>query len=158
MPPTITLRDVIDSDLEIFFENEQDPTANHMAAFTRKDPSDRAAFDAHRAKINADPTVLNKTIMVDGQVVGSVAKFEMYGDTEVTYWISKDYWGKGIVTQALAQFLNIVTVRPIFGRAAKDNLGSIRVLEKCGFKITGHDKGFANARGEEIEEVVMTLE
>jgi RimJ/RimL family protein N-acetyltransferase len=156
--PNISLRDIIDSDLQVFFENEQDPTANHMAAFTRKDPSDRTAFDAHWAKIRANPTVLNKTILVDGQVAGSVAKYEMEGDAEVTYWIGKDYWGKGVATEALRQFLEIFTARPLHGRAARDNAGSIRVMEKCGFKIIGTDKGFANARGEEIEEVVLILE
>jgi RimJ/RimL family protein N-acetyltransferase len=156
--PNISLRDIIVSDLDVFFDNEQDPTANHMAAFTRKNPSDRAAFDAHWAKIRANPTVINKTILVDGQVAGSVAKFEMEGDAEVTYWIGKTYWGKGVATEALRQLLKIFTARPVHGRAAKDNLGSIRVLEKCGFKIIGEDKGFANARGEEIEEVILVLE
>jgi len=40
---------------------------------------------------------------------------------------------------------------------AKDNIASVRVLEKCGFVISGYDQGFANARGEEIEEVIMIL-
>ena len=47
--------------------------------------------------------------------------------------------------------------RPIYGRAAKDNVASIRVMENCGFRISGYDKGFANARGEEIEEAILEL-
>jgi L-amino acid N-acyltransferase YncA len=41
--------------------------------------------------------------------------------------------------------------------AAKDNVASLRVLEKCGFTVVGYEKGFANARGEEIEEVILEL-
>jgi RimJ/RimL family protein N-acetyltransferase len=47
--------------------------------------------------------------------------------------------------------------RPIYARVAKDNVASLRVLEKCGFTITGQAKGFANARGEEIEEWILEL-
>lgn len=126
-----------------------------MAAFTSKDPSDRAAFDAHWQRIMADKQVTNRTILVDGRVAGHVASFVMFGDLEVTYWIDRAYWGQGIATRALAEFLeNVQKKRPIFGRAAKDNLGSRRVLEKCGFKYIGEEKGFANARGREILEVI----
>ena len=65
--------------------------------------------------------------------------------------------GEGCRPQALSQLLAQVQTRPIYARAAKDNVASIRVLEKCGFTITGGDKGFANARGKEIEEFILTL-
>jgi len=59
--------------------------------------------------------------------------------------------------EALGLFLNEVLVRPLYARAAKDNTTSIRILNKCGFKLIGHERGFANARGIEIEEVVLEL-
>jgi RimJ/RimL family protein N-acetyltransferase len=155
---SITLRDVIKSDLPVFFEHESDPDAVYMAAFTAKDPSDRDAFNAHWKRILADPTVIIRTILVDGQVAGSVLSYVDEGKPEVSYWIGKEYWGRGIATRTLAEFLEHCNkVRPIYARAAKDNLGSLRVLEKCGFIVTGEDKGFANARGAEIEELVLTL-
>jgi RimJ/RimL family protein N-acetyltransferase len=158
MTNTITLRDVIETDLPVFFEHESDPDAVYMAAFTAKDPSDRDAFNAHWKRIMSDPTVIIKTILVDGQVAGSVLSYEDEGNPEVSYWIGKEYWGRGIATCALAEFLiNGNKARPIYARAAKDNLGSLRVLEKCGFIVTGESKGFANARGAEIEELVLTL-
>ena len=46
----------------------------------------------------------------------------------------------------------------MYARVAKDNLGSQRVLQKCGFVIIGEDKGFANARAQEIEELLLVLE
>ena len=42
-------------------------------------------------------------------------------------------------------------------RAAADNAASLRVLAKCGFEVVGEDRGFANARGEEIDEYVLEL-
>jgi RimJ/RimL family protein N-acetyltransferase len=158
MTNIITLRDVIDIDLPVFFEHESDPDAVYMAAFTAKDPSDRDAFNAHWKRILADPTVIIKTILVDDFVAGSVLSYEDEGKPEVSYWIGKEYWGRGIATRSLAEFLiNGNKVRPIYARAAKDNLGSLRVLEKCGFTVSGESKGFANARGAEIEELVLTL-
>jgi RimJ/RimL family protein N-acetyltransferase len=155
----LSLRDVQESDLDIFFAYRQDPPAVHMAAFTAKDPTDRAAFDAHWQRIRADPDNTNRTILLNETVVGHIASFVMSGNLEVTYWIDRAYWGQGLATRALNQFLAVhQRKRPIYGRAAKDNLGSIRVLEKCGFEKVGEDRGFANARGEEIAEVIMKLE
>lgn len=149
------LREVIPADLPIFFEFNRDPVAVHMAAFTSANPDDRAAFDAHWARILADDSVLNRTIVYDDEVAGSVASYEMDGRLEVTYWLGREFWGRGIATAALAEFLTIQTARPIYARAVKDNAASLRVLQKCGFEIIGEDKGFANARGEVIEEYVL---
>jgi RimJ/RimL family protein N-acetyltransferase len=154
----IVLHDVTEADLPTFFEQQQDKDAVYMAAFTAKDPSDKDAFMAHWHKILGDANIINKTVIYDEQIVGHVACFEQFGDHEVTYWIDKAYWGKGIATAALSQLLDIVTIRPLHARAVKDNKGSIRVLEKCGFVIIGEDTGFANARGAEVEEYILKLE
>jgi RimJ/RimL family protein N-acetyltransferase len=151
------LREVRDADLPILFEQQLDPRAVHMAAFTHKDPADRAAFDAHWAKIRADPTVMQRTIVVDGEVAGWVGSYGPPDEPEVTYWLGREFWGKGLATEALRQYLAIQTQRPIYGRAAADNAGSLRVLEKCGFQRLDSERGFANARGEAIEEVRLVL-
>jgi hypothetical protein len=81
-------------------------------------------------------------------VAGSVLTYEDENEKpEVSYWIGKPYWGRGVATRALLAFLKRIKVRPLYARAAKDNLASLRVLEKCGFTRIGEDKGFANARG-----------
>ena len=158
MTISTTLRDILPSDLPTFFEQQLDPQANFMAAFTTKDPADRDAFDKHWARILTDKTVIIKTILFDGQVAGSVLKYEDEGHPEVSYWLGKEFWGKGIATAALAAFLDEFQTRPVYARAAKDNLASLRVLEKCGFTIAAEGKGFANARDAEIEEYVLILE
>jgi RimJ/RimL family protein N-acetyltransferase len=154
----VTLRNVETSDISIFFEQQLDPEANRMAAFVRKERHDRAAFDAHWKRIMNAPGIVNKTILRGAEVAGSIACFPQEGELEVTYWIGKEHWGKGVATEALKQLLQEITHRPIFARAAKDNIGSVRVLQKCDFKIIGEDKGFAQGRGEETEEYIFRLD
>jgi RimJ/RimL family protein N-acetyltransferase len=158
MTHELLLRDVVNDDLPIFFEQQLNKEANYMAAFTAKDPTNQEAFTAHWLRNLANETTINKTIVFDGQVAGSVASYEYEGRPEVTYWLGKEYWGKGIATWALKEFLSRYNkTRPIYARVAKDNPGSRRVLEKCGFTIIGESKGFANARGQEIEELLLEL-
>ena len=158
MTSTVQLREVIDSDLPIFFEQQADPEARYMAGYTSGDPTDRDAFMASWARNRTAPTVIARTILYDGQVAGNVSSFILLGQRAVGYWIGKPFWGKGIATAALAQLLEIETERPLFARVVKDNAASLRVLQKGGFRINGEDKGFANARGKEVEEWVLKLE
>ncbi|MFD7027825.1 GNAT family N-acetyltransferase [Streptomyces sp. NPDC059917] len=151
----IFLREVRDSDLPAFREHACDPAARHMAAFVHdRDPE---AFDAHWARIRADRAIVMRTVLVEGQVVGHVAAYGPPDEREVTYWIARAHWGRGIATAALAELLELEAARPVHARAAADNAASIRVLEKCGFVLTGRDRGFADARDAEIDEVLLTL-
>jgi RimJ/RimL family protein N-acetyltransferase len=154
---TLRLRPVKDEDMDTLFAYERDPQAVHMAAFTPKNPDDRAAFDAHWQRNLANKDNIVRVIEYDGQPAGSIAYFVMFDEPSVTYWVGREFWGKGIATRALQAFLKEVDVRPLYARAAKDNLASQRVLEKCGFVACGEEKGFANARGAEIDEVLFVL-
>ncbi len=144
-------------DLEFFFQFQLDKEAIYLAAFTSKDPTDKEAYFEKYTKFLDEPTINMQTILVDETIAGSIAKFEIEGDTEITYWIDRNFWGKGIATTALKKLLIIENTRPIFGRVAFDNFGSQKVLEKCGFVKIGTDKGFANARQTEIEEFIYKL-
>ncbi|MFF2195819.1 GNAT family N-acetyltransferase [Streptomyces sp. NPDC058157] len=154
----VTLRAVRDEDLEVFYAQTNDPEAVRMAAFTPEDPADRARFDAHWARIRHDPGVLALTVVSgDGAVVGHVGVFGPPEEREVTYWIGRAHWGRGVATAALRALLDAVPDRPLHARAAADNAASLRVLDTCGFVVTGHGRGFAHARGTEIDEVLLTL-
>jgi RimJ/RimL family protein N-acetyltransferase len=153
----VELREIHDSDLPVFYRQMNDPEAVWMAAFTPKDPADRDAFDAHWKRIRSSAGVLNRTVLVDGDVVGHVAVYGEPGEREVTYWVDRAYWGRGVATAALRGLLAEVPERPLYARAAADNEGSLRVLRKCGFRVTAQARGFANARGEEIDELVLAL-
>src|SRR5262245_42025524 len=127
----VTIRNVRPSDLPIFFEQQRDPVAVQMAAFFSRD---RDAFDAHWAKILADPACIIQTIEHAGEVVGNVGSWDFEGQRYVGYWLGQSHWGKGIATKALMQFLRM-DLRPLLARVAKTNIASRRVLEKCGFVV-----------------------
>lgn len=153
----IKLRPTEIADLDTLFQFQLDKEGGYLAAFMPKDPTDKTAYINKYTKLLDDPTVNNQTILLDNTIVGSIAKFIIQGDTEITYWIDRKFWGQGIATKALNNFLALVAVRPIFGRVAFDNFGSQKVLEKCGFDKVSSDKGFANARQTEIEEFIYKL-
>ncbi|TDC38862.1 N-acetyltransferase [Micromonospora sp. 15K316] len=153
----VALRPVEDADLDALFDQRRDPEAVRMAAFTAKDPDDRAAFDAHMSKVRASADVTMRAVTRGGRLVGSIASFVVDGDTEVTYWIDRSVWGQGVAGRALALFLETVSVRPLYARAASDNIGSLTVLRRAGFTVIGTEIAYANARNTEIEETVLRL-
>ena len=93
MSAEILLRDVIESDLPIFYEQQLEPAATAMAAFPSRD---KESFMMHWAKIMADKSVILKTILFEDQVVGNIVCWEQDGEHEVGYWVGKEYWGKGL--------------------------------------------------------------
>jgi RimJ/RimL family protein N-acetyltransferase len=132
MPAVVELREVIDADLQTLYEHQADPEGSAMAAFPSRD---LPAFLAHRAKIQADPAVIDRSIVADGVVVGSIGSWEAEGERAVGYWIGREHWGKGYATAALRAFLDIDRHRPLTAHVVDHNVGSRRVLEKCGFTL-----------------------
>ena len=126
------LRPVVPTDLPIFFEHQLDPDGTQMAAFPARD---RAAFDAHWAtNVLGNPAAVTRTIVVDGAVAGWIGSWPQDGARHVGYWIGRAHWGQGLATRALAAYLELVTERPLHAQVVRHNVGSIRVLEKCGFR------------------------
>jgi RimJ/RimL family protein N-acetyltransferase len=148
----VQLREVAEGDLPILFEHQRDPEANRMAAFPARG---REAFMAHWRKILSDERIITRTVTVDGQVAGNLVCFEESGRQEVGYWIGREYWGRGVATQALAAFLGQVTTRPLYAGVARHNAASIRVLEKCGFTMS--DEGGGSSNGDDVEEYLLEL-
>ena len=156
LPVMAVIRDVTEADLPIFFEHQQDPEAARMAAFP---PRDREAFMAHWQKILANDELTKKTVLSEeGEVAGNVVMFDLHGKHLVGYWIGREFWGKGIATKALSALLAEVTTRPLHAYVATSNLGSVRVLEKCGFTFVSRETEFNETLGEEIEEALYVLE
>jgi RimJ/RimL family protein N-acetyltransferase len=154
----IALRPVEDGDLDALFDQGRDPEAVWMAAFTAENPDDRQAFDAHMARVLSSPGNTHRAITCDGQLVGSIASFVSGDETEVTYWIDRSAWGRGIATQALELLLKLVPARPLHARAASDNIASLKVLQKAGFHVIGTENSYAPARKRDIEETILRLE
>jgi RimJ/RimL family protein N-acetyltransferase len=148
------LREVVESDLPVFFEHQRDLEATRMAAVPARD---REAFDAHWRKILAGDEVTRRTIVTEGKVAGNIVVFERDGRPLVGYWIGREFWGKGLATRALRELLAEVPRRPLYAYAARSNVASMKVLEKCGFVVTAYETGFDPALGEEIEQALFEL-
>ena len=146
----VTLRRLDDIDLDVLFAWERDPRAVQIAAFTRADPSDRAAFDAHYQRILNDPTVTLCAVDDDNGLVGTVASFMMEGAREVSYWIDPARWGEGLASAALGEFLRVEVTRPLLASVAQHNIGSAKVLTRNGFVQIGAETSFADGLGREV--------
>lgn len=154
----VTLRDVTESDLEVFFEQQREPQGAWMAGLTASDPDNHAEYLRMWAMIRSFAGTTMRTVLYNGAVAGDVLSHLGAPERpEVGYWLGKEYWGKGVATRALNLFLAEMTVRPAYARVLKDNAASLRVLEKCGFRITGDLKEYANVRGAEVELYHLTL-
>jgi RimJ/RimL family protein N-acetyltransferase len=151
---SIRLRPVASSDLDTFFEHQRDPVALRGGTLTSRERPD---FDAHWARILADPLAIQRTVECDGAVVGYVGSFVRAGLREVAYWYGREHWGKGIATASLRQFLRELRERPLFARVTVDHTASRRVLEKVGFRVEAKDS-IAESTGEEVEEYLLRLD
>ena len=154
----VELRPVTDADLDAIFDMRRDPEAVWMAAFTAEDPSDRAAFDLHMLRLRTAPDILMRAVVADGVLAGTIGAFVVAGDTEVTYWLRRAHWGRGVASRALQLLLAEVPVRPLYARAVADNAGSLRVLTKAGFTEIGRETAYASARRAEVSEIVLRLD
>jgi RimJ/RimL family protein N-acetyltransferase len=154
MPGNVTLRDVTPADLPIFYQHQHDPAAAHMAGFPSREWE---PFLAHWNKILLNDSIVKKTIIVDGEVAGNIVSFVQEGEREVGYWIGREYWGKGVATQALRQFLDLVQERPLFAHVAKHNTASFRVLEKCGFRLSPSEEASQLESSGESEEITLVF-
>jgi RimJ/RimL family protein N-acetyltransferase/mannose-6-phosphate isomerase-like protein (cupin superfamily) len=154
----LVLREVEDRDLGVLFEHSRDREAIRMAAFTSPEADDRRSFERRWARLRSDSSTTNRVVEIDGRVVGHIASFDLEGQREVTYWIGREDWGRGIATRALQELLQLEATRPLYARAATDNAASIRVLTKCGFLTVGEGREFAHGRNEETDEVVLRLD
>jgi len=155
---TVTIRPATPSDAPILYRIESDPFARRMAAFCGEEPASLTAYQARWERMLADADVVARTVIWNGRVVGSVLRFNLLQQPSVAIWIEREVWGRGIATRALALFLREISVRPLFARVAKDNVGSRTVVERCGFKPVGEDKGFARLRGTDLEELIYRLD
>ncbi len=155
--PLVTLRAISADDLPVFFSHQADPEAYAMAAFGADDPNDQGAFLAKWSRILADEATTGRTILVGGVPAGYVSQFPLFGQASIGYWIGREFWGKGIATEAVRTFVESIPTRPLYARVAEDNIGSLRVLARCGFAHEGEALAFANARGHEIRELILVL-
>lgn len=169
----VSLREVRREDLETLFRQVNEPEGMRMVGSVRDSHTNHDAYMARWETIFANAKVIPRAIVVPGGdggevIAGSIACFERVAEPsrpcrilpgpEIGYWLGRAFWGKGIASEAVRQFVAEVPRRPLYARAASDNVASIRVLQKAGFREIGREMFFANMRGQEIEETLMVVE
>ena len=150
----VSLREVRESDLPIFYEHQRDAESVAMAAFPARE---REAHMLHWRKIMANASGTLRTVLLDGDVAGNIVSWDGTDGREVGYWIGRVYWGRGIATCALTLFLKEVPTRPLFAHVARHNIASRRVLEKCGFVVTGAAGVLQEPGADPVPEFVLRL-
>lgn len=151
----VALRPVQDADLDVLFDQTRDPESVWMAAFSAEHPDDKTTFKAHMTKQRNSPDITLRAVTCDGQLVGCIGSFAFQGQTEVTCWIDRAAWGRGIASRALALLLDLVPSRPLYARVASDNIGSLRAAQKAGFNVIGTEMSFARVRNSQIEQTIL---
>ncbi len=153
--PAVRLRAVEDEDLDVFLGHQADPQAVEMAAFPART---RDQFAAHWARLRGDPTLVVRTVVADGVVAGNIGSWPQDGQQLLGYWVGREWWGRGVATQALSLLVDEVTIRPLYAHVVEHNVGSVRVLEKCGFRRDhGEEAKMPAAPDDGITELIFVL-
>lgn len=150
--PRVSLRSIIGTDLPTLYEHQCDAEACQVADFQARN---RDAFLAHWAGILSDVRVIARAIISDAELTGHICSFDAHGRREIGYWIGRPFWGRGIATAAVAQFLCVEPFRPLYAYIAVGNIASIRVLEKCGFALSRKTEN-SRSKSREWYEAVRT--
>lgn len=150
----VRIRTIEVADLPVLYDFQLDTEANRLAAMN---PRNVDQFNDHWEKILNDTSVTVRAIQFGDELAGCISCFKSDGQDSIGYWIGKDFWGKGVATQALRLLLGEVSARPLRACVAVSNVGSLRVLQKCGFGIIGHRHSPADERYLECEEAILEL-
>ena len=104
-------------------------------------------------------------IIVDDMVIGSIGIFRQDNihrqTAELGYYIAEEYWGKGIMTEAVKQICEYVFAKSdiirIYAEPFANNIASCRVLEKVGFQYEGTLRSNAVKNGKVIDMEMYSL-
>ena len=150
---TVTLRDVTEADLPVFFEFERIQRERDGGVPGAGPRSVHAALDGehlgqrHRAQTDGTARRRGRGEHAELGAVGRYARRILD---------RARLWGRGVATRALTLFLTEVDTRPLHAHVVNRNIGSVRVLEKCEFRIVGEET--VEEPGVRIVEVILRLE
>ena len=115
--------------------------------------------------VNSKNPVSVFAITLNGQPVGSIGLHAqadiLRKNYELGYWLAEEYWGKGIITEAIHKmvdygFKNLDTVR-IFARIFGNNQASQKAIIKAGFKLEGKFEKTIFKNGEFLDELIYAI-
>jgi uncharacterized protein (TIGR00369 family) len=151
----LRLRPVHEADLAVLHAQQADAEAQRVAGLAGRE---RDAYFVHMGQVLADPANVLRVVEVDGAVAGLVLAFPREGLHELGYWLGRAYWGRGILTRALAEFVPTVGCRPLHAHTAQHNAASLRALQRLGFEQVATRDDFGGDRGPGVPGVVMRLD
>ncbi len=104
-------------------------------------------------------------ITADGKVIGSIGAFRQGNihrrTAELGYYIAEEYWGRGIMTEAVRQICRYIfsksDVIRIYAEPFAHNIASCRVLEKAGFQYEGTLRDNAIKNGKVVDMKMYAL-
>lgn len=121
---------------------EQDAT-DYISAMLSEDENETLAF----------------AITIDNKAIGSIGAFRQKNihrhTAEIGYYIAEEYWGKGLMTEAVKQICSYIfdksNIVRIYAEPFSYNKASCRVLEKAGFLYEGTLRSNAIKNGKTID-------
>lgn len=121
---------------------EQDAT-DYISAMLSEDENETFAF----------------AITTDNKAIGSIGAFRQKNihkhTAEIGYYIAEEYWGKGLMTEAVKQICSYIfdksNIVRIYAEPFSYNKASCRVLEKAGFLYEGTLRSNAIKNGKTID-------
>ena len=156
----LTLKPLAEADFGALYHVQNDDEAAWVAGGGAH--RDRDAFTQRMANIvKGDQMQCAMQVMwAQGTIAGYLAHFIRDGkNREVSLWLDRAVWGKGLATRAMHMFLSglpdQIKAEPIFARVVDGNDASARVMEKNGFFNVGRDKFYSDIRSCEVSETLF---
>ncbi len=151
---TVTIAPITEEDIKALYPMGSTKAISWMSGGGLKYPTPYAEFRTKNTIAVSDDVGEQETWVINhkGEPAGSIGYFRRENDSplEIGYWLGEPFWGMGIASKALMLALDAIRLNGVTGvitaTALKENIGSAKVLQKCGFDITGEENTHSPAR------------
>jgi [ribosomal protein S5]-alanine N-acetyltransferase len=141
----IKLKNYISSDAERLIELANNRKVSRYLVYTFPYPYTMKDAEWWIEEGSKQNNAVTKVIELDGEFIGSVGLVPQTGwrehCAEIGYWLGEQYWGKGIATEVVSaqteEAFSKYGFRKLFAPVLAPNIGSQRVLQKCGYELEG---------------------
>jgi len=135
------LRPWTPDDLESVYQNANNPNITRFMSDGFPNTPEKWKSFIEFAGTNS--SILYRAIDIDGKAVGGIGispNNDIHRkNAELGYWLGETYWGKGIITDAIREIIQLgfakFDIDRIYARPFETNFASHRVMEKCGFTL-----------------------
>lgn len=160
----LTLRKTREQDWPNYLSLLSDPTVTRLCFDPPEEPAIRERFEADLQPwaVESEQWLSFSIIETDtSSYVGTIGLKVLGGEAEVGFLLVPEFQGKGYATEALESIKDIagrIGVAMLIARITEGNVGSVRVVEKCGFVLVGGFEGKIEILGVEYTDLKFYLE